>query len=40
VAVAGGLLNPIDPLRRFLLPTASSFGAGLGLFWYRTFTPT
>jgi hypothetical protein len=31
VALAGGLLNPIDPIRRFLLPAASSFGAGLGL---------
>lgn len=33
VALAGGLLNPIDPIRRFLLPAASSFGAGLGLLW-------
>jgi hypothetical protein len=30
VALASGLLNPIDPIRRFLLPAASSLGAGLG----------
>jgi hypothetical protein len=33
VALASGLLNPIDPVRRFLLPAASSLGAGLGLLW-------
>lgn len=33
MARTGGLPNPIDPLRRFLLPAASAFGAGLGLLW-------
>jgi len=33
VALASGLLNPIDPIRRFLLPAASSLGAGMGLLW-------
>ncbi len=33
VALVSGLLNPIDPIRRILLPAASSLGAGLGLLW-------